>query len=414
MTEPQRKHALLSPSGAEGWMTCAGKPVMEKGLPDNANEYSDEGTCAHAVAALHLTEGEPISEYVGRVFEVGEGRTYQFRADMVEPVQTYVDIVRAYQKSLPGSELHVEVEVPIDHVTGEAGATGTADAVLTSPEEIICIDLKFGMGVEVSAVENKQAMLYALGAIRKLDVYGELKRVRLVISQPRISPKPSEWDCTIEELEAFRDRATERAGRALSIYDNAPVDLTPFLAPSEKGCRFCRAKATCPALAAMAADTVGEGFTVEQDPPAPVDLAALGEKFRRLPMLELYIKAVRAKAEATLFEMGNSEEARNALGIKIVQGKQGNRRWADAEAAEAKLKHWRLKQELIYDMKLQSPTKIEKMLKEHGKPKWLDDITALVTRDPGKPSVAPLDDPRPPIDVAPSDEGFTVTEEQSE
>lgn len=419
MTEPQRKHALLSPSGAEGWMTCAGKPLMEKGLPDNANSYSDEGTCAHAVAALHLTEGEPISEYVGRVFEVGEGRTYTFRADMVEPVQVYVDTVRSYQKSLQNSELFVEVSVPIDHVTGEEGATGTADAVLVSPEEIICIDLKFGAGVEVSAERNKQAMLYALGAIRKLDVYGELRRARMVISQPRISPKPSEWDCTVEELEKFADEAMEKATTARLTYESgATVDevhANGLLVPSEKGCQFCRAKSTCPALAALVVDDT-EGFEVAngENPTdkAPVDLAELGAKFRRIPLLELYIKAIRAKAEATLFEMGNSTEAQAALGIKIVQGKQGNRAWSDDEAAAKMLKHWRLKDELIYKMDLKTPTQIEKVLKEHGKPKWREEITALVTRAPGKPSVAPLEDPRPAISVQASDEGFTVTEEQ--
>lgn len=411
MTEP-RKHALLSPSGAEGWMNCARKPLMEKGEPDDSNEYSDEGTCAHAIAALCLLEGEPAEAYVGRAVEVGEGRTYTFQEDMAEPVQVYVDLVRAYHGSIPGSELHVEVEVPIGHITGEEGATGTSDAVIFSPEEIIVIDLKFGMRA-VSAERNKQAMLYALGAVAKFDVLGELKRVRPVIVQPRVSPKPSEWDCTIEELEEFGKTARFAAALALALYENPPGDPMVHLTVTEKGCSYCRAKDRCPAMAKYIAETLGADYTTAEGAAATPadDLAKLGAQFRALPILERYVKAVRAKAESTLFELGNSPEAIAALDIKIVQGKEGNREWTDAEAVEAKLKHWRLKKDLIYKQALHSPTQIEKMLKKHGKRGWAEQMAAMTKREPGKPSVAPADDPRPAISVVPSPEGFAVEEE---
>ena len=74
------------------------------------------------------------------------------------------DLVRS-----TGGILHVEQRLPIGQWTDEPGAHGTSDAVIVAGDELIVADLKFGMGVEVSAVDNKQLMLYALAALDKFD-----------------------------------------------------------------------------------------------------------------------------------------------------------------------------------------------------------------------------------------------------
>ncbi len=420
----QRLHAALSPSGAKAWMTCLGKPATEKGLPDNDNEYSDEGTCAHAIAALCLLENEPAKEYIGRVVDVGPGRTYEFREDMAAPVQLYVDLVRAYHASLPGSELHVEVEVPIDHVTGEEGATGTADVVILGLEEIITIDLKFGVGVEVEVEDNEQAQMYASGAIRKFDQLETIKRIRPVIIQPRLNPKPSEWDCTLEELRVFEARARERAKLSLAMYKGEiPIVQTA----SKDACRFCKAKTSCPTLKNFVVDTTGEGFEVMAEKVAtgnsqvavPDELAEIGRCFRSIPLIETWCKAVRAKAEGLLFETNNAQATIDALGIKLVQGKQGNRAWSNTEEAEKTAKHLRLTQEEMYDMSLKSPTQLEKTVTakiEAGKVRstaWSKLVT-FVTRAPAKPSVADVNDKRPALVMVPSSDGFVAAEESLE
>jgi hypothetical protein len=51
-----------------------------------------------------------------------------------------------------------ELEVPIGQLTGEHGATGTADAVILPGRdgaELVVIDLKTGRGVEVSAERTR-------------------------------------------------------------------------------------------------------------------------------------------------------------------------------------------------------------------------------------------------------------------
>jgi hypothetical protein len=235
---------------------------MEYGLPDNGNDYSDEGTCAHAVAAMCLTEGKPATAYIGRRVEIKPHETYEFRDDMAEPVQIYVDFVN----SLPG-EKHFEVAVPIDHITKEPNAEGTADvvAITDDQEEIVCVDLKFGQGVRVFAEKNKQAMMYASGALRKFDVMGTFKRVKIYIFQPRISDEPSEWECTIEDLRAFEAECAKAAATAMIAFNFrenwlGKPDADQYLVPGDEQCQFCKARATCGKLAKHVEEVVGQSF----------------------------------------------------------------------------------------------------------------------------------------------------------
>ena len=53
---------LFSPSKAEGWFACAGRPVMEAAYPDRSGEDADNGTARHTVCAECLTAGRPVAE----------------------------------------------------------------------------------------------------------------------------------------------------------------------------------------------------------------------------------------------------------------------------------------------------------------------------------------------------------------
>ncbi len=64
---------------------------------------------------------------------------------------------------------------------------GTADVVILSKHTIRVIDLKFGKGVPVSAIDNTQLRLYALGAYSKFkEEYPDIKEVSYTIHQPRL------------------------------------------------------------------------------------------------------------------------------------------------------------------------------------------------------------------------------------
>lgn len=91
-------------------------------------------------------------------------------------------------------------------------------------------------------------------------------------------------------------------------------------------------------------------------------------------------------------------------GFKLVTGKQGNRAWSDEEAARALLKdQFRYKTEEVFDLKLISPTKAEKLIKKASPRRWTK-VEALITRTDGKPTVAPESDPRPALNINPVDD----------
>lgn len=407
------QHATLSASGAPGWMRCHGKLAMEKPFPNTSSAYADEGTAAHEVAQMCLEQNQDASAFAGRVITVtrGEGaqkteRKFTVNEEMVENVQKYVDIVRGL-----GGELMVEQRVDFSRWIGVDDSFGTSDAVIVWPEqrEIAVVDLKYGRGVAVSAYENEQAQLYACGTLDLLSLAYDVEddwQVRLMIVQPRIG-NTSEWPLTVGQLKDFAARASVAARHAIHQYDGK---AEPKLTPGEKQCRFCRAKATCPALAAEVRDVVTADATADDfDDLTVADDEAIAAQpddqlaaaMSKIDLVEQWCKAVRAETERRL--LAGAE----VPGFKLVQGRRGARAWANKDEAEAALKAMRLKAEQMYDMSLVSPTTAEKLAKAGaiGPRQWAK-VQELIVQPEGKASVAPAEDKRPALTLSASADDF--------
>ena len=114
---------------------------------------------------------------------------------------------------------------------------GTADVVILSKHAIRVIDLKFGKGVPVSAIDNTQLRLYALGAYAKFkDEYPDIKEVSYTIHQPRLDSISSDGTTIIKLVDWANYFVKPKAKKAWS-------GSGEFL-PGE-WCQFCRAKAQC-------------------------------------------------------------------------------------------------------------------------------------------------------------------------
>ncbi len=394
------EHAVLSPSGAERWFACPGSVVLEAPYPRVDNEYSAEGTAAHFIASVCLNEKTDALAYLGRLIQIGEYEI-EVTEEMAGNVQIYVDNIRQYSE---GGELFVEVRVPIGRVTGEQDAAGTSDAVIIIGDELQVHDLKYGRGVAVQPDNNPQLMIYALGALEKYGAAYDIQRVRLVIHQPRVQAAPLEWDTTPEALALFAGYVKDKAAECDKARGcTTEQQLAPFLNPGEKQCRFCLAKASCPALAGQVQKTVGADFEKIAQGNVTAEAAVAHEVSRKpdfLPkamaavdLIEDWCKAVRAEVERRL------AAGQPVLGYKLVEGKRGNRDWSDVKQVEETLrKRFRLSIEEAFNLKLKSPTQVEKLLKES--PKRWEQLLPLITQSPGKPHVAEASDKRPALSVA--------------
>ena len=395
----ENTHARLPPSGAPRWLDCPSSVVMEAGIAEDTSDFAREGSAAHALAAQCLDKRLPARTFIGSCFEgvvVSE--------DMADYVQQYVDIVLRYAA---GHELMVEQRVPIGHLTGEIGAEGTSDAIIITADgtELIVIDLKFGRGVAVSAEANEQGQLYALGALELVTLLGhEPTRVRIIIHQPRILSAPSEWDCTVEDLQRFAQHVTARATLALDLLSHhESVAIDSHLHPGDKPCRFCKAKAICPKLAELVADTTRADFDDLTQTALVVDAApeALARSLTKVDLIEDWCDAVRKFAHTEL------AAGHVVPGFKLVQGKRGARAWINEAEAEAAMRTMRIKHAQLYTYKVISPTQAEKLLAK-GSPRRWRALAKFITQAEGRPAVALASDLRPAVVIAPVADDFTT------
>jgi Protein of unknown function (DUF2800) len=394
--------------------------AMEQGLPDTSSEHADEGTAAHFLASECLTAQCAAGTHLLRVIAVSsthaywadEGvfihgsRTWYVDAEMAAHVQAYIDAVLGYAH---GGELWVEQRVDFSRHVGVPDQFGTSDAVVLQDDgtELQVHDLKYGRGVKVDAEENEQLMLYALGALDLAEALGyQPTQIRLVIHQPRLD-HVSAWVTTTADLLAFAKRAKAAVQHAEGCI-TLGVDEVEDLKPGEKQCRWCKAKATCGALAEKVQNVVGAEFKVltmferghteasmqKHEAKSPAELAWA---MSAVDLVEMWCKAIRAETERRLLA-GQEVE-----GWKLVEGRRGARKWADEKQAEEVLKAMRVKHDQMYDYSVISPTSAEKLAKAEviGPRQW-PKLQALITQGDGKPSVAPASDKRPALVLTPA------------
>ena len=360
-------HAKLSPSAADRWMQCPGSIALcnrlgLKGSPPS--RYSAEGTFAHEIRAKSLEARCDPREFIGDTATV-DGFDFICTKEMADHLRPGVEDLLATDGTL-----HVEVRLDLGPWIAEG--FGTSDAVVCYENTLIVNDLKFGSGVPVSAKDNRQLMIYALGA---LALHPTAQTIILDIDQPRTGDgSGSTARISRAELDAFGVRVRAAAMRA-----NAPD--APLI-PGDKACKWCPAKGACPALAAKAMDVVGMGDDAQVPPVQSLTPQQRANILTAKPLIESWLEAVHAAS------LADALAGQPDPGWKVVEGRRGNRAWvAGAERILVGMLG-----DAAFEKKLISPAAADKLA-----PK--DFIAPLVTQPEGKPALVSVDDKRASIGV---------------
>lgn len=389
-------HALYAPSKMQRIMACLGSVALEATQSDRSSSYADAGSAAHELATWSFRDKCEPHAFIGQTITIGE-RKFVVDKAMADHVKTYRNAVLVYAEN---GIIEVEQKLPFGYLVGvdDKDAFGTSDAVvlLADRGEIQVHDLKYGMGVKVYAEGNEQMLTYALSALGAYEMVDDFTTIRMVIHQPRLDHM-DEWLIEVAELRAFQERLRETLRLLSTPHPQTDLPLTP----GEKQCRFCSAKAVCPALRNETRAVVSGGAATADD---FSDLTAvmlsevsdqqLGGAMDKVGMIEAFCKAVRAEVEHRL--LIGQEVPSPQGGYKIGEGRKGDREWIDPEVAETTLKSMRLKHDEMFTYKLKGPAPLEKLLAKTQPRRWAK-LTKLITRKDGKPSVMLMSDPRPAI-----------------
>jgi len=370
-----RAHSRLGASSAERWMTCPGSVLMSDGIPDRPNEYAMEGTAAHTLAEACLNSGTDTSTWLGEEVAVGD-RTFPVNADMAEAVQVYLDAVRGDLTS----ETRLEVETTFNLHQIYPGLFGTNDACVYDPDTKVLrvYDYKHGYRV-VNVVRNPQLMYYALGAALA-HTHMPLREVELVIVQPRC-PHPDgpvrRWSTAPADLIDWSADLFAAAKRTEPL--DAPIVYGEH-------CEYCPAGHSCPERREKSLAVVGMDGD-KPAPPEPSDLSPedLGDLLTRIRLVDSWMKRVRDYAYSRAID-GDAP-----VGWKIVE-KRPTRRWIDNEKAVDQLHELGLEDGDIFEQKLLSPAKADKLL---GKQKKA--ISDFVVKESSGTTLAQESDRRPAV-----------------
>jgi hypothetical protein len=410
-------HAKLSPSKRSRWALCPGSIREEAKYPDTGSgPAAIDGTHSHTLLEHCIKNGlqGSASNMIGLKMKDHEGE-FVVDADRAARVQTALDYIDQRKTEMilsgvRGAYILTETRVDPEHLLGRSDLSGTVDCQIIGDDFLELIDYKDGMGI-VTAEGNMQLEQYAYGVLAgyKLPVNGAypFSKVRMTIIQPKLAlrgmPAITSHEVSVRSL--LDNMGTIISQAAATDKPDAP------LVPGESQCKFCRAKGSCSALASNVMKEVGIMFqpvvtetldvaqqSADKDP-STMDDAQIRQIMEAAPLMRQLLEGVEKEALRRL------ESGQTIPGLKLVNGR-GSRAWALPEDQMAeKLVKMGIPKTAIYETKLVTPAKAEKLTweKRDGTKVTLTDRQLqrmeqeYVSKLAGKLTVAPESDSRPAV-----------------
>lgn len=217
-------------------MNCTASVEYCKNIPITTSKYAAEGTFAHEVLELNITEKYKYHPDI-EMWRDNLVEDKYFNKEML----VYLEKCEKYIEKLePFRLLFIEKRFAIPEIEG----FGTVDYTIVKDGTLHIIDLKYGKGKKVTAEDNTQLKLYAWGAYRVLSKLLQIHTIVLHIMQPRINKNGSflKWEISVKNLKDW-------VKCTVSVKAKTALSGTGIF--KEGGwCWFCPGKDTCPTLVA--------------------------------------------------------------------------------------------------------------------------------------------------------------------
>lgn len=368
-------HALLSASSSRRWLNCPPSARLCENYEDKSSEYAQEGTdahslCEHKLKSMLGMESANPTEGLSFYSEEMEQCACDYAAYVMELVAEAKKICK---------DPVVLIEQRLDFSRFVQEGFGTGDCVIIADGTLYIVDYKHGKGVEVSAVDNPQMMLYALGALELFDGIYDIDTVQMAIFQPR---RDNVSVCVMAKDDLLSWANGELAEKAKLAYDGEGKFACG------DWCRFCKAKAACRKRAEYNLEMAKYDFAM----PATLEDAEIVAILARTDELSVWAADVKE------FALQQALSGIKYDGYKVVEGRS-NRRYTDEAAVADAVKKAGFNP---YEEKLLGITAMTAAL---GKKRFADIIekVGLTEKPQGKPALVPESDKRPPMHTAQED-----------
>jgi hypothetical protein len=370
------KHAILSASGAHRWMNCTPSARLELEFDDNSGEAAAEGTAAHALSehklrkALKMRSKKPVSPYDSDEMDNYTDGYVEFVLEVIEQAKQIC------------SDPLILIEQRLDFSKYVPEGFGTGDCLIIADGTLHIIDFKYGQGVLVSAEDNPQMKLYALGALDLFDGIYDIEMVSMTIYQPRRE--------NVSTSTVSKENLYQWAEEVLKPKAELAFNGDGNYCPGE-WCQFCRAAVKCRARAEAKMKLATFEFAL---PPLLSD-EEIADILSSIGDLTNWANEIIAYATDAAVNHGKKWP-----GFKVVEGRS-NRKYKDEEAVAEAAKNAGYRD--IYKQSLITITEMEKLM---GKSKFNEILGELVMKPPGKPTLVPVSDKRPEMNTSSAKNDF--------
>ncbi len=364
-------HLPIGGSTAARTLGCPAWVEKSKNIPSRPpGQAAIDGSMHHEVMEMCQTGGTEPKDHLGFIYKEG-GAEREFTADDLYLSELAYNATNDLMDELDIDELLIEPFV--QYQKGYAGGSIDLLGLSADRKTLLILDYKFGRGV-VAVENNAQLQFYAMCVAEDIatrDLCGDLSAIEYVIVQPQRSSVVYRWSAPSIALGVFVQNMEA------AIEDSEAPTLKPTPGPH---CKWCPAENYCEerragVLAATLLDAKSHNELC----------AAAGQ----LEEVDAWVKAMKEELYLQL------NRGVKIDGWKIVD-KKANRKWDDAEGAEAEM---RKKGMRVKDIKKTALITAPQAVTLAKKNKVNIDLDPFIIKTSPGTTLAPLSDDREAVVV---------------